>query len=308
MESGLPNTLSRCACQKTLTTVDCSVNCSVDGMDRRRCLTAIGTAGASLIAGCSGGDGSSGGGNGGSGGNSTTGSGGGTTTAGSTTGSKTTQGSETTQQTSDSTTTGTETSSNGDAASALEISGTELEEGEFDIGVVGEIENTGDQRLAYVEATATFRNDAGDVLDTTMTNLAGLESGQIWETYVPYLGDKSEVAEGELSISDAVAGEIPEPPDAVELLEDSLEPPADDFSGPKVTGRAENTGDSTIGYLEAAATFVAENGNVLGSGFTNVTDLPAGETWSFEIEFTSYSTEVSDDVSDYELYLTDSPF
>ena len=141
-----------------------------------------------------------------------------------------------------------------------------------------------------------------------MTNLAGLDSGQVWQVYVPYLGDKSEVADGELSISDATAGEIPDPPDSVELLEDSLEPPADEFSGPIVVGRAENTGDSTIGYLEAAATFIADSGNVLGSSFTNVTDLPAGETWSFEIEFTSYSTDAGDDVSDYELYLTDSSF
>jgi len=287
-------------------------------MYRRRYIVAIGTAGVSLAAGCSGGGSADGGtdssSNSGSASSTTTDGDGRTTAAGSTTTATETTTESTTETTTEPTTTqetetstATETSTTpGDTASLLEISGTELEEGEYDVAVVGEIENTGNQRFSYVETTATFRNDAGDVLDTTMTNLAGLGVGQVWQVYVPYLGEKSEVADGELSISDTTVGEIPEPPDSVELLEDSLEPPADDFSGPTVTGRAENTIDSSIGYLEAAATFSAENGNVLGSGFTNITDLPAGETWRFEIEFTSYSTDAGDDVSDYELYLTDS--
>lgn len=52
-----------------------------------------------------------------------------------------------------------------------------------------------------------------------------------------------------------------------------------EFSSEAVmTGLIENTGDSPIDYLEAAVTFYDEEGIVLGSGFTNVTDLPAGET------------------------------
>ena len=224
-------------------------------MDRGSYLTVVGTVNTSLVAGYSGGGASDGNGNSGASGggsNATAGSGDGTTTT-ATTGSGGTEGTDS------STATETTASSSSEAASALEVSGTELQEGEFDVAVVGEIKNTDDQRLAYVETTATFRNDAGDVLNTTMTNVAGLESGQVWQVYVPYLGEKPEVANGELSISDATAGEIPDPPDDVELLEDSLEPPTDEYSGATVTGRAENTGDSTIAYLEAAATFIAEN-------------------------------------------------
>lgn len=82
-----------------------------------------------------------------------------------------------------------------------------------------------------------------------------------------------------------------------------------EFSSEAVmTGLIENTGDSPIDYLEAAVTFYDEEGIVLGSGFTNVTDLPAGETWSFEVEFISYNQTADTRVTDHEVTLSDSAF
>ena len=284
--------------------------CSDNGLFRRRYLAAIGAVGAGLVAGCSGTDGSDFTGDE-SGSPPTTSSDGETTT---TTSSDTeitttdstmagrsttthrpepTEGSETPGET-DSVPT-TETSRSGGNASALEILGTEVVGSGFEIGVIGKIKNTGQQRLSYIEAKMTFRNDAGDVIGRMPTTIIvrGLEPGQIWEVYVPYLGESPELAEGTLSIKRATAGAIPAPPENAELLEHSLEPPEEAYVGSSVVGRAKNTGTSKIDYLEASATFTAANGNLLSSGYTIIRDFPAGETWSFEIDFRGYTANAA---------------
>lgn len=212
---------------------------------------------------------------------------------------------ETETQTQTETVTETSTQTSTQTAGTVEIANSEIVEGDMETGIAAEVTNTGDTRLSYIEVQAAFRNEAGDILDTNFTNVVGLESGQTWETYVSYLGDET-VADAELEVVDTTAGELAPPPEGVELIEDSLEPPEDEFGSPSVVGRAENGSDSSVDYLQAMVSFVAENGNLLSSGSTNVSDLPSGETWRFEVEYLAISPNKPDEPSEYTVTLTTS--
>lgn len=282
-------------------------------MDRRNYLTSIAAlSGGLVLAGCSS---SSGGNNNSSGGSGTNGSGSGSesTQSGSemTTGGSgdTTESDEQTaaeSETEEGTETGSETSTQTSVGSeAVEVANTEVVESDMETGVAAEVTNTGDTRLSYVEVEAIFRNDAGDVLDSNFTNVVGLESGQTWETYVSYLGTES-VADAELNVADTTASELAPPPEGVELVEDSIEPAQDEFSSPKVVGRAENGSNSSVDYLQAAVSFVAESGNLLGSGSANISNLPAGETWRFEVDYLAIAPDKPDEPDDYTVTLTTS--
>ena len=220
--------------------------------------------------------------------------------------------SEPTDQADDQTDTESETESEDATATqssagsdAVEIANSEVVEADMETGVAAEVTNTGDTRLSYVEVEAVFKNDAGDVLDSSMTNVVGLESGQTWQAYVSFLGDGS-VADAEISVADTTAGELSSPPEGVELVEDSIESPEDEFSSPKVVGRAKNGGNRSVDYLQAAVSFVGEDGNLLNSGSANISDLPAGETWKFEVEYLSVSPNKPDKPDDYTVTLTTS--
>ena len=279
-------------------------------MDRRDYLTSIAAlSGGLVLAGCSGG---SSGNNNSSGGNTGSGgSGGGSNASGSGSGSTQSDG-ESTDQPDEQTEmeSGTDSESatarqSSTGSDAVEIANSEIVEGDMETGVVAEVTNTGDTRLAYVEIEAIFRNDAGDVLDSDFTNVVGLEGGQTWEAYISYLGEES-VAEAEVNVADTTAGELESPPKGVKLVEDNLEPPEDEFGSAKVVGRAKNGSDSTVDYLQAAVSFVAENGNLLGSGSDNITNLPAGETWKFEAEYLAIAPDKPSEPDDYTVTLTTS--
>lgn len=68
-----------------------------------------------------------------------------------------------------------------------------------------------------------------------------------------------------------------------------------------VRGTARNNTDRELGYVEAEAVFLDENGTQIGDGIDNVTDLAAGREWEFECMYLdddperidSYEIEVS---------------
>jgi len=229
------------------------------------------------------------------------------TTGETSTGSETTTESATETETQTQTETATETSTqtSTQTSGAAEIANSEIVEGDMETGIAAEVTNTGDTRLSYTEVQAAFRNEAGDILDTNYTNVVGLESGQTWEAYVSYFGDET-VADAEIEVAETTTGELAPPPEGVELIEDNLEPPEDEFGSPAVIGRAENGSDSSVDYLQAMVSFVAENGNLLSSGSTSISDLPSGEIWRFEVEYLAISPNKPDEPSDYTVTLTTS--
>jgi phosphoribosylformylglycinamidine (FGAM) synthase PurS component len=46
------------------------------------------------------------------------------------------------------------------------------------------------------------------------------------------------------------------------------------------------------------------NRNLLSSGYTSISDLSAGETWNFEIDFRGYTANAIETAIDYEIFLT----
>ena len=256
--------------------------------------------GATVLAGC-GGSGSNGGTTTGGGGGGS-GSGGGNTTA-TTTGSSG-SGQESTPTTSSETQT---TTASGGSQSDLSVASSSFEMVDSGLGpepvMIGEVENTGDGAFSYVEATAKFFNDDGNVLDTSLDNMRGLSGGETWALYIPFPGMGEDASDGEITITDAAPGSIPPPPEGAELVNDELRPPADEFSSPQVAGTAENTGDATIPYLEAFVKYFDTAGNVLGSASTNVTELSPGQTWEFQVDLLTLNPDA--EIDDYEVQLAD---
>ena len=290
-------------------------------MRRRKYLAAVGLTAGTMFAGCSGETGSNNSSNesGGSSGNSSGSSGnseeteasGGSEAAETAQGLSTTNGMETSMPTSmsdpspattmESSGMGTmmSTSMSGGGNADVSIDSSELSQesssGITDTAIIGEL--TAPAYLSSIELQARFRNDAGDVVDTNSAYFQGLEEGQTWNFYVPSLATDPP-AEGEVEIASATPGSTPSA-DGVELVESSLNEPADEYSGPTVTGRAENTSGSSISYLEAQVVFLSDDGIALDSDWTNVSDLPDGETWSFEVEQITFSTDPRPDASDH---------
>ncbi|MCH7659831.1 MAG: hypothetical protein IH933_04385 [Euryarchaeota archaeon] len=89
--------------------------------------------------------------------------------------------------------------------------------------------------------------------------------------------------------------------EGLEILEHELV--EDEFSVSIEGVVANNTGDE-LGYVEVGAVLYNADGQRIGDSFTNTTDLPDGEEWAFEI----LTTEDAEDVDDYTIAVTDSPF
>lgn len=187
---------------------------------------------------------------------------------------------------------------------ALTSESFERVEGDYstDAAMTGMIENRGETIAGYVEATATFYDEDGSVVDTTTTNMLDLASGETWELWAPYLGDATEVVDGKLE-ADYQPGSTAAQPSDVDLVEHSLAEPKDEYSGPRVIGKAQNNGGD-LRYLEARAKFYADNGNVLSSGIDNITDLGGGDTWKFEVPFSGYNSDWESRITEHKVALS----
>ncbi|WP_435360410.1 FxLYD domain-containing protein [Haloarchaeobius sp. DFWS5] len=245
-------------------------------MRRREYLTLIGTTGTVALAGCTGEEEPA-----------TYQNSSGTTSKMTTTAS--TGGTGTNTQTSTETTTETETeteteTSQGTASAEVIHSEFFTAETEYDTmyGVLGGIENTGSARLGWVEGTVKFYDDEDNLLDSNTVLMEDLDSGEIWEFVTQYYGsDEPASGKVELKSADRFTSSAA---DWAKLESHSIEMPSDGYSSPKVVGRATNTTDVTKGYLEARAKVYSKEGTVIAGGYTNITDLGAGETWKFEVD------------------------
>lgn len=166
------------------------------------------------------------------------------------------------------------------------------------------VKNTSNERLSYIKVTATFYDDAGDVVETNYTELSGLAPGRTWAAYIPYGGEPTDIANGELEITDAAVGELPSPPDSAKLLESGLIQPANEYTEVAVAGHVRNTGNDPID-LGTYVVFYTDDGTVLNDGSTNTTDILAGETWRFEVDFMSWAPEAYARVAEYDVTLTE---
>jgi len=149
--------------------------------------------------------------------------------------------------------------------------------------VTGTIENTGDAILGYVNATAAFYNSDNELLNTAIGDVRLLRPDDVWEPWLVYPGDASDIAEADLRISKAGRLSRTPSPEEVRVRESSIEVPTDASSTIRVTGKAENNSGSSIDYLDARPQLYAENSHVLASGITSVNNVQPDEIWRFTV-------------------------
>ncbi|MFC6823791.1 FxLYD domain-containing protein [Halopelagius fulvigenes] len=105
-----------------------------------------------------------------------------------------------------------------------------------------------------------------------------VDAGETWRAFVPLLGNDAGNADS-VKIEAEFSQDAPSVPDGVTVEESSLS--GGDTDEVISTGVAKNGTDSELRYLESISKLYA--GDVLiGTSYTNLTGLPAGETWEFE--------------------------
>ena len=93
--------------------------------------------------------------------------------------------------------------------------------------------------------------------------------------------------------------------DALELIEHELVVEDDDFlEEVSIEGVVANNSDEQVDYVEVRARIYDEDDRQLDQYFTNTSDLGAGREWAFEIMV----LEDAEDVADYDIAVSDSPF
>ncbi|PSQ03392.1 hypothetical protein BRC95_09100, partial [Halobacteriales archaeon QS_5_68_33] len=146
-----------------------------------------------------------------------------------------------------------------------------------------EVTNDGAGWAGQVTVEASWYNSDDEYLGKDSTRLATLGPDETWAARVWALDPDGEPARAEVELLDSV-GAPPTAPDGV-TVEDS-EVSIDDTSI-TATGRIHNGTDAEIGYLESIVQLQAGDGTLLADGWTNVSDLPADETWQFEASLSS---------------------
>ncbi|AUV81227.1 hypothetical protein C2R22_05780 [Salinigranum rubrum] len=171
----------------------------------------------------------------------------------------------------------------GEAQITITAQSLEREEGEFSTTTyaAATVINEADAMSGQIELRARFYNDADEVVTTERAYLAALPGGATWQAVVPVLGDASQVARTEVFGEFNAVGPQTNPDD-VSLDESQLEITERETF---VTGSATNNRPGPLSYLEATVLFMASENVVLGSNYTNITDLPSGESWRFEVQW-----------------------
>ena len=175
-----------------------------------------------------------------------------------------------------------------------------------DIYVLAEVVNKGTAPTGQLKLTARFYDENDSLLENMDGYLVSLDSGETWRAAVPYLGtDGDKVARHELE------GEYSETApqwgaENIELLDSKLG--TDDLGDVVVTGNAKNNRNEMVSYLQADVKFYADKQTVIGSEFTNVTELPAGDKWRFKTSYISAYQGEAESIKDHTVYLTTSAF
>jgi hypothetical protein len=86
----------------------------------------------------------------------------------------------------------------------------------------------------------------------------------------------------------------------MEVTESELE--IGDYSA-EITGVAENSREDEIGYVEAHAKIYDDQDRVIGGGYTNETDIPAGRNWAFNIRLSGRATTRAEDAANHVAFL-----
>ncbi|TYL38872.1 hypothetical protein CV102_10210 [Natronococcus pandeyae] len=164
------------------------------------------------------------------------------------------------------------------------------------------VENVGDVASGWITLETDWYDSRGDYLDTDLAHLGMLSAGKTWQARVYYDGSDA------TSVTDfTVDGRVdPDPltvPGGLEVIESDVEIDGDDVV---VTGRFGNDTGETQPNVDVIALLFDDEGVVLGDGWVNETDVPNGETRSFECVWDG--RDRADDVADHTAIVTSSAF
>ncbi|WP_129115022.1 FxLYD domain-containing protein [Halegenticoccus tardaugens] len=168
--------------------------------------------------------------------------------------------------------------------------------------VVVELQNVTWESSGPIELTTAFFDADEESLDEVTNSLVGLDSGEVWEAYVPYVGEGAAVEDYEIDVSydRRPSGGSDE---GIELLDAELA--TTDYEA-SIAGKARNRRDGTIGYLEAHGKFYVDDLTVIASSWASVTDLAIDEAWTFDIVTARYGGW-RDEISDVSVSFSDRP-
>lgn len=163
--------------------------------------------------------------------------------------------------------------------------------------VAATVENVGDGATGEITLDARWYSE-GDYLDADSASLQTLGADETWRARVEYLGTGGEEVD-EYELTHEVESDPPTASEGLELVDDEMRVGEDEVV---VEGRVENDTGEEQSYVEAIAKFYDDENTVLADEWTNVLDVPEGETWAFEI--TWFSFDRTDDVADYDVVLS----
>jgi len=155
--------------------------------------------------------------------------------------------------------------------------------------VVGEVQNSGDMHLEYVEIIATFYDSHDVIVDTdfTFADLSVLLVGRKSPFKVSLIDTEQSARVDHYSLE--VTYDIFElgKPEGLEILSSSSY--VDTFGWMHLVGEIKNIGVYPTTYVEVIATFYDNTGKVVDCDFTfsNPNDLKADQKASFEITLIS---------------------
>lgn len=167
-----------------------------------------------------------------------------------------------------------------------------------------EIENTGSVPLYLHDGKFDIEDDNGHLLtteDMVSTCPDALLPGEVGYFYDDYIDLDSVDSSNGLNLVpgykvDEANHEI------VDYEVSDLDIREDNMWNCMISGRLTNTTDEEIGLIYVNAIYYDADGNVLGISGTNLTDIEAGATESFEITGQFFSDDVSfSDIADYKV-------
>lgn len=178
-----------------------------------------------------------------------------------------------------------------------------VDEGEYttDVYVAAKVTNEGNAPTSMVELTAEWYDAEGNYLGNITQYLQSLGTGETWAARVYYLGsDPKKVDDYEFDGKFGTESPIMNS-EGLELLGSEMKAGTDEVV---ISGEVKNNRDEMASYIQATGKVYNGNDVVLTDEWTNVTEVPAGETWAFEVTWLGGDRVAQ--AADHTVWITDS--
>jgi len=161
------------------------------------------------------------------------------------------------------------------------------------------VENVGDGPAGQITVTVDWFDADDNYLEETEGRIPSLEAGEVWVAQVSALTSDTENIKS-FEITGEFEDTPPVAPSGMQVTESELE--IDDFST-QISGVAENTRDGEMDYVEAHGKIYDDQGRVIGGGWTNETEIPAGSNWAFEILLSGRAAVRAENATEHTAFL-----